>query len=60
MKHWKVDYSIRYAMGIDEESIIVEAETINEALRLAEGLIKDVPGEEVVIWDVGIMEDDVF
>ena len=60
MKHWRIDYSVRSAMGIDELSFIVEADDIHEALAIAENKIEDRPGEEVVIWDVGIMEDDVF
>ena len=60
MKHWKVDYSVRSAMGVDELYIIVEAEDIHVALAAAEKAIEERPGEEVVIWNVGIMEDDVF
>ena len=60
MKNWKIDYSVRSAMGVDELYIIVEAEDIHVALAAAEKAIEERPGEEVVIWDVGIMEDDVF
>ena len=60
MKHWKVDYSVRSAMGIEEKRLFVEADTIHEALYKADNEIEENPGEEVVIWDVGIMEDDVF
>lgn len=60
MKHWKVDYSVRGAIGINELYVIVEADDIHEALDIAEDKIEERPGEEVVIWDIGIMEDDVF
>ena len=61
MKHWKVDYSTKTALGIREDDLIVEAATIDEALLNARMTIiaKEAPAT-IVIWDVGIIEDDVF
>lgn len=60
MKHWKVDYSVRSMAGIGELYIIVEAADIHQALAIAETTIEKHPGEKIVVWDVGIMEDEVF
>ena len=66
MKHWSIDYSIKYTDGsVRELKEQVEAKNIGRALALAIKCIKkplllrrDVA--DVVIWDVGICEVDVF
>ena len=61
MKHWKVDYSTKTSLGIREDDLIVEAATIDEALLTArEAIIAKEAPATIVIWDVGIIEDDVF
>ena len=60
MKHWKVEYSVRSMKDVDERYITVEAVDIHEALTTAEKTIEKNPCEKIVIWDVGIIEDDVF
>lgn len=66
MKHWMVDYSIRYIDGkVKEERATLEARNITIALGMALGnirkpLMQDPEISDVVIWDVGIVEQDVF
>ena len=70
MKHWRVDYSIKYRFGdiaVEELSIRVEAENITIALGKALQYIdndyrdKEKRGiEQIVIWSIGMIEDDVF
>lgn len=66
MKHWKVYYSVKCTNGrIREIDATLEAESIDMALVLANANIKK-PAEHfpevaaVVIYGIGIMEDDVF
>ena len=70
MKRWRVDYSIKYRFGdiaVEELSIRVEAENITIALGKALQYInndyrdKEKRGiEQIVIWSIGMIEDDVF
>lgn len=70
MKHWTVDFSIKYRTGdvaVEELTIQVEAENITIALGKALQYInesyrdKEKRGiEQIVIWNVSIIEDDVF
>lgn len=66
MKHWLVNYSIKYTDGkIREGQATVEAKNITIALGMALGNIRkpmllDPKISDVVIWDVGIVEDEVF
>ncbi len=65
MKHWKISYSIRWnnTGAVEEKDMIVEAMNIIEAVEnAAEDIAAGVhePNLDVVIWNVGIMEDDVF
>lgn len=70
MKHWRVDYSIKYRFGdiaVEELSIRVEAENITIALGKALQYIdndyrdKEKRGiEQIVIWSIGMIENDVF
>ena len=66
MKHWRIDYTIEYINGRKEENEArLEARSITNALELAIANItnplRTVPEvSRVVIWDVGIIEDDVF
>lgn len=75
-KTWEIGYSIKYKDGTVREVSIypseggleptrIKARTIWGALRKAEyniaaPLRKDPEVSEVVIWDIGIVEDDVF
>ena len=65
MKHWKVDYSIRYNISgeVEEHDMIVTAMNITEAIEVAAKKIADslhTLNLDAVIWNVGIIEDDVF
>lgn len=74
MKHWKVDYSVRHnsaffhgvpaARRIEELDMIVEADNIIEAVEVAARKYAEQPptseNSDMVIWNVGIMEDEVF
>lgn len=66
MKHWRVDWAIKYVNGKEKELVgTVEAQSITVALAIA---INDFMGprkndpeiSEVVIWSIGIIEDKVF
>ena len=75
-KTWSISYSIKFKNGRvqevgmfpregDFEPAEIKARTIWGALRKAEyniaaPLRKDPGIEDVVIWNIGIMEDDVF
>ena len=66
MRHWNVDYSIKYIDGtVKEEQATLEARNISIAVGMALGnirkpMLKDPEISDVVIWDVGIVEDEVF
>ena len=66
MKHWIVDYSVRFMNGsIEEYRKDFLTDTIKEALDMAEKMTtelkdKDDSIEQIVIWSIGIQEMDVF
>lgn len=67
MKHWKVSYSVKFQTGeVEEHTVTVEAENIAEALgkgqRHVDMLREENKAtiEQIVIWDIGIQEMDVF
>ena len=66
MKHWRVDYAIKYIDGREEEKVaMVEARNITAALNLAINDVTDplkgrLDVSLATIWNIGIMEDDVF
>lgn len=70
MKHWRVDFSIKYRLGdvaAEELTIIVEAENITialgKALQYTDKNYHDRGKrgiEQIVIWSINIIEDDVF
>lgn len=70
MKHWRVDFSIKYRLGdvaAEELTIIVEAENITialgKALQYTDKNYRDREKrgiEQIVIWSINIIEDDVF
>lgn len=66
MKHWIVDYSVRFMNGsIEEYRTDFLTDTIKEALDMAEKMTaelkdKDDSIEQIVIWSIGIQEMDVF
>lgn len=66
MKHWMIDYSIKYINGtVKEGQATVEARNISIALGMALGnirkpMMQDPEITDVVIWGVGIIEDEVF
>lgn len=66
MKHWSVDYSIKYKDGrITEEKATLEAKNISIAVGMALGnirkpMLQNPDVQDVVIWDVGIIEEEVF
>ncbi|MCR5006537.1 MAG: hypothetical protein K6A77_11610 [Clostridiales bacterium] len=73
-KHWRIYYSIQYIDGSVEKVSFgsggldiptVKARTIQGALKLAEeNVVKplrmDRDIRDVVIWNISIVEDDVF
>ena len=66
MKHWIVDYSVRFMNGsIEEYRKDFLTDTIKESLDMAEKMTtelkdKDDSIEQIVIWSIGIQEMDVF
>lgn len=63
MKEWNVDYSLRKDGVVTEKTITVKADSIANALGWANVLVKsedDAQEAEYVIWNVGIMDEDVF
>lgn len=66
MKHWMIDFSIKYIDGkVKEGQATLEARNITIALGMAIGnirkpMLKNPEISDVVIWDVGIVEDEVF
>ena len=63
-KHWNVDYSTRKDGVQEEDSFTVIAVSIMEALETAQYILSQVRGDygwdDVVIWNIGIIEEDVF
>ena len=69
MKHWRVDFSIKYRRGevaVEEVTLEIDGENITIALGKAIQHINQVREEDqgkidqIVIWDIGMIEDDVF
>ena len=66
MKHWIVDFSIKYTNGtVKEGQATLEARNISIALGMALGnirkpMLQDPEISDVVIRGVGIVEDEVF
>lgn len=66
MKHWKISYSVKRFGEIKEKELFLEAANIDDALAKAHKAVatKELPGSKAgdmfAIWDVGIMEDEVF
>ncbi len=63
-KRWKVDFATLKDGRQEENSFIVVALSINEALTNAQALLVRVAGDyrwdRVMIWNIGIMEDELF
>lgn len=68
-KSWIISYAVMHENGtttdIDENlEEIVEARTIDGALRLANQRVSEITEEpgvrRVVVWNIGIMDDEVF
>ena len=66
MKHWMIDFSIRYIDGSKKEGqTTLEARSITVALGMAlenirKPMLQDSEISDVVIWGVGIVEEEVF
>lgn len=66
MKDWKVDYTRRFKDGSEHEcGKVISARTINEALEQADRICEkeeyEIEGiDQIVIWNVCIVQDDVF
>ena len=66
MKHWMINYAVKYVDGRTEEKrAIVEGRYMVTALGTAlldiiDPLLKQDDVANAVIWNIGIMEDDVF
>ena len=64
MKHWLINYSIKNASGrVKEGEVTLEAENITIALGMAlenirKPMLNDPEITDVVIWNVGIIEED--
>ena len=65
-KSWIISYSIKTTDGVVwEDDTTVEAPTITAAIEKAQGMIAGIMNEDeknlaYVIWDIGIVEDEVF
>ena len=66
MKNWLVDYSIKHINGrVQEGQAKLQARNITIALGMAlnnirKPMMQDPEITDVVIWGIGIVEDDVF
>jgi hypothetical protein len=66
MKHWMINYAVKYVDGrIEEKRAIVEGKTVTTGLGTAlcdiiDPLLEREDVREAVIWNIGIMEDEVF
>lgn len=67
MKHWIADYTVKYKDGREEKKTdtTVEEHDITRALAtvindIINPMRMDPEVEEVVVWNIGIIEDDVF
>ena len=67
MKHWIANYSVKHKDGheVEVEVANIEATNIIEALEIIKqdhtDPLRDNPDVEcVIIWNVGIVDDDVF
>lgn len=66
MKEWKVDFTKRFKDGREVEcGRVIEARTIRDALEQAERICEDEEAnnenvDRIVIWNVCIVQDDVF
>lgn len=62
MKHWIVDFSIKYTNGtVKEGQATLEAKNITIALgNIRKPMLQDPEISDVVIRGVGIVEDEVF
>lgn len=66
MKDWDVHYSIKYVDGkIEERETIIPAKDIflaldDAKLTIRKPLMLQPDVTNVVIWDIGIMNDEVF
>ena len=66
MKSWSVNYSVKFVDGkIEERETILLAKDIFLALddakiTIRRPLILQPDVSDVVIWDIGIMDDEVF
>ena len=66
MKNWSADFTIKYTSGRKKEGTVkVEAHDITRALAtvindIINPMRMDPEVEEVVVWNIGILEDDVF
>ena len=62
MKHWIVDFSIKYTNGtVKEGQATLEAKNITIALgNIRKPMLQDPEISDVVIRGVGIVKDEVF
>ena len=66
MKNWTADFTIKYTSGRKKEGTVkVESHDIIRALTtvindIINPMRMDPEVEEVVVWNIGIIEDDVF
>lgn len=64
LKHWKADYAVICNGVYEEDSFIISAgnivEAVNRATELLNMVAKEFGAEKWSIWNVGIMEQDVF
>ena len=66
MKRWLIHFSIKYTNeAFKEGNVEVEAANISDALNnvvenIQKPYLKDPEITDFVIWDIGIIEEDVF
>lgn len=62
MKTWRLDYSTKTGSAEAEDYLYVQAISIVEAVRLGISTIQRTlpPNARFMVWDCGLMEDEVF
>lgn len=66
MKHWQIDYTIKYKSGRKQDGVAtIEANNIVSAMASAlsnirKPMIENPEVEDLRIWDIGIVEESVF
>ena len=61
MKHWKVDYAIKFGDVMHEDFFVVTAPCVKEAVNIAVDTLDHIAdGSTHCIWNIGIIEEEIF